>query len=147
MEHGFFHPDRGYWQTLNEPSAEILATYPAGTIEVPIKPGADYKWQDGSWVYVEPEPEPTPAPRSTAMWRARAIAKVTPHGGGTLFDAVVTAIEAMTDPLVQAAASEAWERGTTFDLDGQIVPVLMAALGMTEEDVLPLIEAAEALPA
>lgn len=89
----------------------------------------------------------TPAPRSTAMWRARAIAKVTPHGDGTLFDAVVAAIASMTDPLVQAAASEAWERGTTFDLDGQLVPVLMGALAMTEEDVLPLIEAAEALPA
>mgnify|MGYP007011863735 CR=1 FL=1 len=53
----------------------------------------------------------------------------------------------MTDPLVQAAASEAWERGTTFDLDGQLVPALMGALGMTEADVLPLIEAAESLPA
>lgn len=93
------------------------------------------------------EVPPPPAPRATAMWRARAIAKVTPHDGGTLFDAVVTAIAGMTDPLVQAAASETWERGTTFDLDGQLVPVLMAGLGMTEADVLPLIEAAESLPA
>lgn len=145
MEHGFFHPDRGYWQTLGEPSAEILAGYPEGTIEVPLKPGADYEWQGDAWGHVEPALPP--APRSTAMWRARAIAKVTPHGGGTLFDAVVSAIAGMTDPLVQAATSEAWERGTTFDLDGQLVPVLMSGLGMTEEDVLPLIEAAEGLPA
>lgn len=55
MEHGFFHPERGYWQTTGEPSAEILATYPAGTIEVPIKPGADYEWQDGAWVHVPPQ--------------------------------------------------------------------------------------------
>lgn len=99
-----------------------------------------------SVITIRPAPPP-PAPRSTAMWRARAIAKVTPHGEGTLFDAVVAAIAAMTDPLVQAAASEAWERGTTFDLDGQLVPVLMAGLGMTEEDILPLIAAAESLPA
>lgn len=46
-----------------------------------------------------------------------------------------------------AAAREAWERGTIFDLDGQIVPALMDALGMTEEDILPLIAAAEQLPA
>lgn len=92
-------------------------------------------------------PSSVPGPRSTAMWRARAIAKTTPHGDGTLFDAIVSAIAGMTDPFVQAAASEAWERGTTFDLDGQLVPVLMDALGMTEEDVLPLIAAAENLPA
>lgn len=105
------------------------------------------EWEaDGNTIpaYVPPS---APSPRLTAMWRARAIAKVTPHGNGTLFDAVVAAIANMTDPLVQAAASEAWERGTTFDLDGQLVPVLVAALGMTEEDVLPLIAAAENLPA
>lgn len=55
MEHGFFHPDRGYWQTVGEPSAEILATYPDGTISVPIKPGADYEWQDGAWAFILPE--------------------------------------------------------------------------------------------
>lgn len=119
---------------------------PVGAIEVPTAPeDAQQVWSfdSQSWGSVPPPP----SLRSTAMWRARAIAKVTPHGGGTLFDAVVAAIASMTDPLVQAAASEAWERGTTFDLDGQIVPVLMGALGMTEEDVLPLIEAAESLPA
>lgn len=113
------------------------------------RPSEFHEWEDGEWVDKTPEPEPEPPylPRSTAMWRARAIAKVTPHGNGTLFDAVVTAIAGMTDPLVQAAASEAWERGTTFDLDGHLVPVLMGALGMTEEDVVPLIDAAESLPA
>lgn len=95
----------------------------------------------------DPEPEPPHVPRSTAMWRARAIAKVTPHGDGALFDAVVAAIDGMSDPLAQAAASEAWERGATFDLDGQLVPLLMSSLGMTEGDVVPLIEAAESLPA
>lgn len=54
MEHGFFHPSRGYWQTIGEPSSEILATYPAGTVEVPLKPSADHEWQDGAWVHVPP---------------------------------------------------------------------------------------------
>lgn len=94
--------------------------------------------------------QPSHAPRSTAMWRARAVARVTDYNGGPgkLFEAVETAIDGMSDPLIQSAALEAWNSGaTTFDLDGQLVPVLMGALGMTEEDVLPLIEAAEALPA
>lgn len=94
--------------------------------------------------YIAPAP---PAPRSTAMWRARAVAKATPYGNVTLFDAVEAAIDGMTDPTTKAAAQEAWQRGTVFDLDGQIVPALMAGLSLTEQDVLPLIAQAEALPA
>lgn len=57
MERGYYHPSRGYWQTMSEPSAEVLATFPEGTIEVPLKPGADYEWDEveGEWVYVDPE--------------------------------------------------------------------------------------------
>jgi hypothetical protein len=58
MEKGFFHPDLGYWQTTGAPSAEILATYPEGTIEVPLKPGADFEWVGSSWV-ATPPPAPT----------------------------------------------------------------------------------------
>jgi hypothetical protein len=50
MEHGFFHPERGYWQTLSEPSAEIMATYPEGTVEVPLMPDARHKWNGSQWV-------------------------------------------------------------------------------------------------
>jgi hypothetical protein len=60
MEKGFFHPDRGYWQTVTEPSAETLAAYPEGTIEVPLKPGADFDWVDGAWQPVPPQPAPVP---------------------------------------------------------------------------------------
>lgn len=94
--------------------------------------------------YVEPAP---PAPRSTAMWRARAIARITPAGSGTLFDAIENALDNLPDPAAAAVAREAWDRGTVFDLDGQTVPMLMDALGMSEADVLPLIAAAEQLPA
>jgi hypothetical protein len=58
MEHGFFHPNRGYWQTNSEVPQETMATYPEGTIEVPLKPGVDYEWIDGAWVYIEPPPQP-----------------------------------------------------------------------------------------
>jgi len=56
MEHGFFHPTRGYWQATGEPSADILAAYPEGTRAVPLKPGADHDWIDGAWVHVPPAP-------------------------------------------------------------------------------------------
>lgn len=120
-------------------------TLPGKTLVPTDTAGPGWTW-DGT-TFSPPEPPPPPAPRSTAMWRARAIARVTPHGEGTLFDAVLAAIDGLADPTVKAAAAEAWERGTLFDLDGQLVPTLMAALGLTEADVLPLIAEAEALPA
>ncbi len=59
-EFGFYHPAVGYWQTTSEPSANILETYPEGTIPYPLKPGAHYVPKDGGWVYVEPVAEPMP---------------------------------------------------------------------------------------
>jgi len=58
MEKGFFHPDLGYWQTVSEPTAETLAAYPAGTVEVSLKPGANFDWDGTAWVAV-PELVPT----------------------------------------------------------------------------------------
>lgn len=55
MEHGFFHPDLGYWQAIDGDPDKLLQDYPVGTIQVPIKPGADYEWQDGAWVHVPPQ--------------------------------------------------------------------------------------------
>lgn len=57
MEHGFFHPDRGYWQAIGGDPDKLLQDYPAGTIQVPLKPGVDYEWQDGEWVHAPPPVE------------------------------------------------------------------------------------------
>jgi hypothetical protein len=56
MEKGFHHPLRGYWQTTDEPSAAILATYPEGTVEIPVKPRADCEWDGSAWIDVQPPP-------------------------------------------------------------------------------------------
>lgn len=56
MEYGFYHPLRGYWQSNDRPDAETLASYPEGTVEVPLKPGADYEWDGEAWVHVSPDP-------------------------------------------------------------------------------------------
>ncbi|WP_142851029.1 DUF4376 domain-containing protein [Telmatospirillum sp. J64-1] len=50
MEYGFYHPSRGYWQSIGEVPKDIRDTYPAGTIEVPLRPSPDHVWQDGEWV-------------------------------------------------------------------------------------------------
>lgn len=49
-EVGFYHTSRGYWQTTEPPSTDVLAGYPAGTVEVPIKPGDGFIWDGASWV-------------------------------------------------------------------------------------------------
>ena len=69
MEKGFFHPDRGYWQTLNEPSVEILESYPNGTVEVEIKPGPNFEWDGSTWVAINP-PKPSRDSQEAARKRA-----------------------------------------------------------------------------
>ena len=49
MEKGFFHPDRGYWQTLTDPSDQIRATYPEGTVETPLQPTPIHVWNGSQW--------------------------------------------------------------------------------------------------
>lgn len=55
MEKGFYHPSVGYWQTLSNPTDEVRLGYPAGTIEVPLKPSALHTFDGVQWV------EPTQA--------------------------------------------------------------------------------------
>lgn len=50
MEKGFYHQSVGYWQTISEPSESLLASYPPGTIEVPLKPGNGYIYNGSEWV-------------------------------------------------------------------------------------------------
>lgn len=55
MDRGFYHPERGYWQTGSAVPESILTGYPEGTAEVTVKPGADYDLQDGVWVQLPPD--------------------------------------------------------------------------------------------
>lgn len=50
MEHGFFHPVTGYWQTISTPSDDIRASYPDGTVEVPLRPSNLHTWSGSGWV-------------------------------------------------------------------------------------------------
>ncbi|MCP4494489.1 MAG: hypothetical protein GY820_45400 [Gammaproteobacteria bacterium] len=50
MMKGFYHVERGYWQTLTIPSDDILDSYPEGTIEVPLQPSALHSFNGSEWV-------------------------------------------------------------------------------------------------
>lgn len=54
-EKGFFHPDRGYWQTSGDVPEDIIAGYPEGTLEVPLKPVGKSEWRDGAWHELPPD--------------------------------------------------------------------------------------------
>lgn len=73
MEHGYFQQDRGYWQTTNEPSQDIFAGYPAGTIEVPLRPVGDFKWDGSEWV--EQPPDLDALAKSARAKRDRLLAR------------------------------------------------------------------------
>jgi hypothetical protein len=63
MERGFYHPQLGYWQTIADVPQRILNSYPAGTVQVPLKPSSgSHEWIDGAWKPIAP-PVPTPEQR------------------------------------------------------------------------------------
>ena len=76
IERGFFHPDAGYWQTICDPDSSTLASYPAGTVEVPIKPGDGYSWDGFQWVKDAPDIEALKAAKNAAINAARERAEL-----------------------------------------------------------------------
>jgi hypothetical protein len=74
METGFYHPERGYWQTTGDVPQYILDGYPISTVEVPIKPGLDHEWDGDAWVYVAPDP-------AIALAQSRAAMVISPLQG------------------------------------------------------------------
>lgn len=138
MEHGFFHPDRGYWQTTNEPPAEILNAYPDGTISVPLKPGADYEWQDGMWVHVEPASPPLP-PLAARQLRLGLV------GGGILPAQVDAAIAAIPNDAERAVAEIEWQYASQFERDHPLIEQVGTELGLTVEQIDAMWQAALAL--
>lgn len=110
MEHGFYHPDAGYWQTIIEPSEAILATYPEGTVEVPLKPvreGYAHEWDAKAqeWVATklpdpEPvEPDPTPAQLQAAIEAVAKAAGLTDQALDTVMESVGLSRRAEAQPV------------------------------------------------
>lgn len=139
MEHGFFHPSRGYWQTTGYPPADILASYPDGTVEVPLRPSADHQWQNGAWVYVAPPPQPVVVPDMVAkLALVRAMREVgldgQPVTTGSIWDAVKAAIAQ-----AGGAVEEDWQLANHIPRADPTINALAAQLVPTDpprEDLL-----------
>lgn len=130
MSRGFLHPVSGYWQTISEPTEAMIAAYPEGTVEVPLKPGADFEWDGEAWLASEPPPPPVPV--SVSRFQARAAL----HNAGLL--TAVEAAVAAADPFTQIA----WADATEFRRDSPTIAALAVALGMTGAQLDDLFRAA-----
>ena len=56
-EHGFVSPDGEYWVTISDPPADLVASYPEGTLEVGLRPTPLHTWNftKGDWNTVPQE--------------------------------------------------------------------------------------------
>ena len=172
MEHGFFHPDRGYWQAIGidptpytvvvEPErveqaevdeeiveitipavtretsqlAELLASYPEGTVEVPLKPGADHQWDGTEWVHTPPDPAEILAAERARMVCSRFQARAALHAAG-LLDQVQAAVD-QADPFVRLA----WADAVEFRRTSPTVLALAQTLGLSDAQVDEVFRAA-----
>lgn len=130
-DHGFFHPDVGYWQTNAEPDAALLGTYPAGTVQVPLKPGAGYTWNGVQWTPPSLIPvEPPQVPQVVTRRQARQALLL----AGRLQD-VQPAIDAIADPLQRGLAQIAWEDSLEFERHDPVLLQLAGVLGVTSAEL------------
>lgn len=132
MELGFFHQDRGYWQALAGDPEDLLPTYPEGTVQVPLKPGVDYEWQDGAWVYVEPA-LPVPDRVTARQFKLQLLA-----------DGILDQVEGWIATQSQAVQI-AYANSGTFVRDEPMMQAGFAALGFTEQHIDAFFMAAAAL--
>lgn len=141
MDAGFYHPDLGYWQSTGGDPTDLLPTYPEGTVQVPLKPGRDYEWQDGEWVHV-PKPEPVPQIISRRQFyqglataglitKEEALAALT----GTLPSALTAIVNGIPDEDAAFAATAHLLASGEFDRSHPLIPVFAASQGMSDTDV------------
>ena len=130
MDKGYYHPERGYWQTIGEPSEDILAGYPAGTIQTPLKPGPGYTWDGVQWQPPAAEdPVTATVPRVVTMRQARLALL-----SAGLYEQVDDAINALPEPPRTAARIE-WDYSSEVHRDKPFVQMLAGALGLTGEQL------------
>jgi hypothetical protein len=112
MEHGFFHPETGYWQTSNYPAEKYRAAYPEGYVEVPLKPAQHHEWNGTEWVEVLP-PEFDPL--------THKIEKVMEQDG----DLFTYRYDILELPLETAEANVRKKRGALIAQSDWVVPFYM----------------------
>lgn len=133
MDKGFYHTERGYWQTVGgNPS---VTDYPEGTIEVPLKPGENHHWQGGAWIY-------TPPPEPTSEELREQMPELTPRqfrdaliDADIMPDQVTAAIAQIPDEKQRAKALNAWEYPTQFSRTDPLIDQIGAMFSLSPEQI------------
>lgn len=121
--------------------AELLASYPPGTVQVPLKPGSDYEWDGEAWVYVEPTPViPQSVSRRQIMTGLALVGWISEQEA---LDALATgarpaAVEAVINGLPEGDRFEArmkWIGFQTAYRDDAMVAALATIAEKSEQDV------------
>lgn len=137
MERGYFHPDRGYWQTTGAVPDYTLATYPEGTVEVPLKPSRLHEWNGTEWVEVTPDPAEALAAERAGMVCSRL------QGRLVLGEATCDALDAMAaDPQTPWAMRQTINNAIEWRRTSEAMTELGYLLGFTPEQMDDLFRAA-----
>ena len=97
------------------------------------------------WVETAAPAAPNPDWYIQPAWRIRAIADVTPHGGGVLIDSITAAIDAIVDPLEKSVAKEVFFGGNILERDSTLLTSMAAGLGLTDAELDTLFQQADAI--
>lgn len=57
----FYSPGIGYWEPIGDLDDDAIAGLPEGTVECPVKPGADYTLDPETMIWAHTPPPPTAA--------------------------------------------------------------------------------------
>lgn len=137
MEKGFYHPTRGYWQTIGAPSADMLASYPEGTVEVSLPPAGMNHYDGAAWVYVEP---PVEVPQRVTRRQARQALLL-----NSKLSLVQPAIDAIEDATQRAMMQIEWDDSQEFERHRPSLIAIGAALGLDDAAIDALFVQAAAL--
>lgn len=130
---GWYLPGVGYRQTDETVSPEILATYPEGTIQVPLRPNAFDELafdENGAPYWVEGAPPPPEVPAQISKLQLKRAASQVSWGDTTLWEAAKAALLQ-----ADADAQEDWDLAQFIPRDDQTFVALAAAIGADSDDI------------
>ena len=132
-ERGFLKPDGTYSQAIDGDRA-FLSDYPEGTVEVPIRPGPHWYWENKQWNEGALPPKPFPT-----LTRVQFLAALEIDLGKSEAD-----VEAAIDILPETTPEEigtkkhariAFRNGQSFGRNDPLLLALLPMMGLDEADI------------
>lgn len=95
--------------------------------------GTTYRWDEATKNFVE-FVRPPVVPKALPAWRVKAVTKLTPYQGITLYNAITAVLNSLSDPM-KTVASTSWYEGNVVERNSTTVLSLASALGLTSEQL------------